>query len=156
MKLLILSDSHRELEHMRLVIHRERPEAVFHLGDHDSDAEQLQREFPSLPFYCVCGNCDSLFPTAPNSLLTELEGVRIFAAHGHKHNVKYGNMNFYMAAREQEASLALFGHTHSPFCQDYDGLWLLNPGSCKGYGATYALAYIQEGSVIRCEIKQIV
>ena len=155
MTILILSDSHRDLDNMRKAIDREMPRAIFHLGDHDGDAAQLQKEFPHIPMYCVCGNCDTPFPLAQETQLVELEGVRIFAAHGHKHNVKYGHMNFYMATREQGAQLGLFGHSHRPLCEDFGGLWLLNPGSCKGYGGTYGVAYVHEGRVVRCEINRL-
>lgn len=155
MTVLVLSDSHGDMSKMRAAIDREMPRAIFHLGDHDSDAFQLQKEFPHIPMYCVCGNCDRAFSWAPESRLVELEGVRIFAAHGHKQNVKFGHLNFYMATREQGALLGLFGHTHEPLCEEHDGMWLLNPGSCKGYGATYGVAYVHEGQVIRCEINRI-
>lgn len=151
LKLLILSDSHGDLNNMRLAIEYENPRAVFHLGDHDSDAAALARKFPNLPFYYVSGNCDGLFPCASDQLLTELEGVRILAVHGHKHNVKFGMMSLYMAAQEKQAQLVLFGHTHRPFAEENGGIHFLNPGSCKGYGASYGLAYIHEGKVVRCE-----
>ena len=38
MKIIVFSDSHRELDGMRQVITREKPDYVFHLGDHDTDA----------------------------------------------------------------------------------------------------------------------
>ena len=155
MTVLILSDSHRDMDGMRKAIDREMPRAIFHLGDHDGDAAQLQKEFPNIPIYSVCGNCDGSFARSPESLSVELEGVRIFAAHGHKHNVKYGYMNFYMATREQNAALGLFGHTHAPMCEAYDDLTLLNPGSCKGYGGTYAVAYVHKGQLVRCEINRL-
>lgn len=155
MTVLVLSDSHGDMKNMRIAIDREMPRAIFHLGDHDSDAFQLQKEFPHIPMYCVCGNCDRMFPWAPESRIEELEGVRIFAAHGHKQNVKFGHMSFYMATREQNAQLGLFGHSHEPLCEEHDGLWLLNPGTCKGYGATYGVAYVHKGHVVRCEINRI-
>ena len=60
-----------------------------------------------------------------------------------------------MTTKEQGAQLGLFGHTHEPLCREYDGMWLLNPGSCKGYCATYGVAYVHEGQVVRCEINRI-
>ncbi len=155
MTVLVLSDSHGDMKNMRIAIDREMPRAIFHLGDHDSDAFQLQKEFPHIPMYCVCGNCDRVFPWAPESRLEELEGVKIYAAHGHKQNVKFGHLNFYMTAKEQGAGLGLFGHTHEPLCEEHDGLWLLNPGTCRGYGATYGVAYVHRGRVVRCEINRI-
>ena len=61
MKLLILSDSHREMEYMRDAVRRERPDAVIHLGDLVPDADRLAEEFPGLPVLSVRGNCD--FPS---------------------------------------------------------------------------------------------
>ncbi len=155
MELMILSDSHRDLSRMRRLLEISCPSAVFHLGDYDSDADTLAAEFPHIPFYRVCGNCDSLCPTAPTELVTELAGVRIFATHGHKYNVKNGMMSLVMAARQAEAQLVLFGHTHQAMYQESNGVHYLNPGSCKGYGASYGLAYVHEGQVVRCEIKQL-
>ena len=44
MKIIVFSDSHRELDGMRQVIAREKPDYVFHLGDHDTDAEQIAKD----------------------------------------------------------------------------------------------------------------
>ncbi len=154
MKLLILSDSHREMKYMRQAIEQETPDAVFHLGDHDRDAAHLAEEFPSLTIYSVSGNCDKLFPCGAESVLETLQGVRIYAAHGHAHHVKYGYMSFTMAAMEKNARLALFGHTHIPYCEEYQGLYLLNPGACSGYRPSYGVAYVHEGSV-SCEIRYL-
>ena len=41
MKLLILSDSHREMKYMCDAVRRERPDAVIHLGDLVPDADRL-------------------------------------------------------------------------------------------------------------------
>ena len=52
MKIIIFSDSHRNLEGMRSVIAEEAPDYVFHLGDHDRDAEArhcARQELPCEP-----------------------------------------------------------------------------------------------------------
>ena len=56
MKIIVFSDSHGELEGMRKVIDREQPDYVFHLGDHDLDAERLGEEYFTLPVTAVRGN----------------------------------------------------------------------------------------------------
>ena len=153
MTLLILSDSHGDLKNMATIIDREIPQAVFHLGDHDSDAARISKQFPQLPFYSVSGNCDSFCSVAPDSILTELEGVRILAVHGHKQNVKLGMLNLSMTAREAQAQLVLFGHTHQAYCQqEEDGLWVLNPGSCGYYGGSAGLILADNGKIWRCLI----
>lgn len=72
MKLLILSDSHREMEYMRDAVRRERPDAVIHLGDLVPDADRLAEEFPGLPVLSVRGNCDFSQPRARRSCCAPL------------------------------------------------------------------------------------
>lgn len=154
MKLLILSDSHRHCDSMRLAVQEEAPSAVIHLGDHDADALQLREEFPNLQIYSLSGNCDRMFPVGVDTLCHDFAGVRVFAAHGHQYNVKYGIFRFYMAAAEQDARVALFGHTHAPYCEEYNGIWLLNPGACGEIAPSYGVVCI-DGDTLSCEIKHI-
>lgn len=147
MKILVVSDTHREMDKMRLAVESEQPDMLLHLGDHDADAMELARLFPNLEVCCVCGNCDGIFSDSPLTFFRQIEGVRVFAAHGHKYNVKNGLLRFTYGAMEAGAQVALFGHTHCPYCEEMSGLWLMNPGSCKGYRASYGLVEIQNGSV---------
>lgn len=39
-------------------VRQQQPDAVFHLGDCERDTQRLEKEFPDLPLYRVCGNCD--------------------------------------------------------------------------------------------------
>lgn len=149
-KLLILSDSHGTMRHMRLAVQRFHPDAIFHLGDHTADADALAREIGQ-PVLTVRGNCDYADFDRAETWECDFEGVRIFAAHGHRFNVKMGLLRFRYAAIERGAQLALFGHTHQPYCQQYDGLWLLNPGACSGYAPSCALVEIENGS-LSCRI----
>ena len=64
MKILVFSDSHGNPDHMLTAIRREAPDAIFHLGDGESDLRAVKRAFPDLPIYSVRGNCD-LFGAAP-------------------------------------------------------------------------------------------
>ena len=41
------------------------------------------------------------------------------------------------AAREEKADILLFGHTHNAMTYYEDGLYVMNPGSCSGYMASY-------------------
>ena len=38
-------------------VRQQHPDAVFHLGDCERDTQRLEKEFPDLPLYRVCGNC---------------------------------------------------------------------------------------------------
>ena len=152
MKIIVFSDSHRELDGMRQVLAREKPDYVFHLGDHDSDAEQISREFPTLPVATVRGNCDGWSDT-PKTLCFSLLGLRFFLCHGHTYGVKSGYLRVIYAAREQNADLLLFGHTHEAYYEraELGGgrcLHILNPGSCGyGYPPSYGRILLETGRV---------
>ena len=155
MKILVLSDSHRDTTYLRLAVKKEKPDAVVHLGDHASDADELEREYPILPLCRVKGNCDFYESRYPDRWLIPWEGVRLLAVHGHKQGVKSGLLQLKYTALEAGAQVALFGHTHMPFCAEQDGLWMLNPGACGGRSPTYGLVEIQEGRVVSCCVKDL-
>ncbi len=146
MKLLILSDSHKNMDNMVLAVEREHPDRIIHLGDHEVDAERLQAQYPKIPLWRVSGNCDA--GGAPIRMVQTLEGVRFYITHGHTLGVKYGFLRAELAAREMEANVLLFGHTHQSLCHWHNGLWMLNPGSCCGRGAvTYGVIALSEGNI---------
>ena len=148
MKLLVLSDTHRSLGFACEAIEKERPDAVVHLGDHLSDAEDLSFAYQEPDFYYVPGNCD-YEPTANPSLTLELDGVRIFLTHGHLFGVKSGTAALLAAAKERGAQLALYGHTHIAACTELEGVTLLNPGTAGRLGrSSYAVVETQNGGFL--------
>ena len=88
MKICVFSDSHGTADNMITAIELERPDACFFLGDGSRDIERIGKRYPDMPIYAVKGNCDfmSKFDT---SLRCEIDGVIIFAVHGHQSSVKY-------------------------------------------------------------------
>lgn len=145
MKLIVFSDSHRELAHMRQAIALEQPDYAAHLGDHDRDAELLLRDFPMLPMMSVRGNCDGWSET-PLEFTVVLGGVRFFLCHGHSYGVKSDPLRAAYAAREHKADVLLFGHTHEPLLERTEyGLTVLNPGACSGWRPSYGLIEIEPG-----------
>lgn len=152
MTLAVFSDSHGNVARMADAVTAHKPDAVIFLGDLVADMEQLRRRFPDLPCYIVRGNCDGALPGYEDSLLLELEGVRIFCAHGHNHRVKWGLGSFANSTYCAGARLGLYGHTHQPKWLEQRGIQLLNPGSIGSAQApTYALVELAEGQV-RCRI----
>lgn len=146
MKLLILSDSHKTMEYMYAAVEREKPDRIIHLGDHERDAMELGRRYPKIPLWSVCGNCD--YGTAPVRMIQEVEGVRLYMTHGHTLHVKYGLLRAEYAAREENANILLFGHTHQSMLDWHNGLWMCNPGSCSGRGpVTYAVMELSDGQI---------
>ncbi len=131
MKVLVFSDSHGNTANMEKMIGLERPDQVLHLGDGYRDAQEIAARFPQLPVACVAGNCDSWGCGAPEERRLTLGGRTIFMVHGHRYQVKRGLLAAALAAREAQADILLFGHTHEALCQRDGALWILNPGSVR-------------------------
>lgn len=135
MRILVLSDSHGALGNLRRVMLAEAAKAdlVIHLGDGESDMARVAASFPEKEVLQVKGNCD-FSSSAPAFGEREVPGpggkpLKIFFTHGHLYQVKSGLYALTSAARDRKAGLVLFGHTHEPY-EDYeDGLWIFNPGS---------------------------
>lgn len=150
MKFLVFSDSHGDTTYIRLAMQKERPDAAVHLGDHASDADIIDREYPILPLCRVKGNCDYFEQRYPDKWVINWEGVTILATHGHKQSVKSGLLQLKYTALEAGAQIVLFGHTHAPYCAQLDGLWLMNPGACGGRTPTYGIVELSEGRISCC------
>ena len=154
MKIAVFSDSHGNVENMLAAVDDYRPDCIIHLGDKVEDADFIAAHCPRPAFHSVAGNCDYA-PTVENAKLIELEGVRIFLAHGHRHGVKLGLDSFLNSVYCSGASLGLFGHTHVPLCREFGSIQLFNPGSCGSFGRpTYGQILIQNGSAF-CKIVEI-
>ena len=152
MKILVVSDTHGRESALEEAYLNESPDAVIFLGDGIDDMERFGRVFPAVPVYLAKGNCD-LFCGAPQYVCETLGGVKIFACHGHRHDVKYGLSALKSSARSMGARLALYGHTHKQNFSDEGGLALLNPGSL-GFGGDYAVI-TAEGGAFECELKTL-
>lgn len=129
MKILVLSDSHGNVGLMRNLFSLDNYRAVIFLGDVVRDADQLARYTGAVPVYKVRGNCDFFGCTAYETQFIEIEGKKIFMAHGHTYSVKGGIGAFTTAARKIGADIALFGHTHIQYYNLSDGMHILNPGA---------------------------
>ena len=156
MKAAVFSDSHGHTELMEEAIRRTRPDVIIHLGDYDRDAAHLRQQFPEIPLYSVCGNCD-MMPLSPARETVQLGPVKAFLTHGHLYSVKFGSVDSLVyAAMEQGASIALFGHTHEPMNRQFGGVSVINPGTVgKGRRLTWALLEIFDNGGIACDIKEL-
>lgn len=155
MKTVVFSDSHGNVAGMCDILRLERPDRVLHLGDCVRDIQEVERQLPGLTINYVRGNCDCGAP-APDVMEPVLEDRRVFMTHGHLYHVKSAYDGAIFAAREKGAHILLFGHTHREFAQRLeDGLWVMNPGSCRGWGpATYGVIVVERGQIF-CSIATI-
>lgn len=152
MKILVFSDSHMYLDYMIACTRRIKPDALIHLGDYFDDAMALTAEFPKIPVYAVPGNCDQYKFGGNNESIkiVELDGVRFYLTHGHKHGVKYDLHKLKLDARRAGAAAVLFGHTHEQLREFENDLWIINPGSCGAYTAGAALIETKDNKISHC------
>lgn len=154
MKILVLSDSHSSLAFMRQCIAKLRPEHVIHLGDHMEDGKAMAEENPHIRFHLLPGNCDwsRIEQDCPQVLCYPIGGVKLFMTHGHLHGVKSGIEKLIANAKQMGAEGVLFGHTHQPVCRQEDGVWVINPGSCRGYDGSCCVMEIEQEKISACRL----
>ena len=145
MKILVLSDSHGNLDNMVQAVERESPRMILHLGDCWRDGERLHDRFPEIPFHQVPGNCD-FRSQEPAERLLFIRDKRVLICHGHTYGVKQSLLPAGYAAEEQNLDLFLFGHTHRPLVDMRRKTLFLNPGSIGDYARPFYGLIILESS----------
>lgn len=131
-KILVLSDSHGNVENMIYAVRMNCPDMIIHLGDCWGDSTRLHAAYPGIPMERVPGNCD--YQQEPEEKILLVEGKKILICHGHRYAVKSGYLTFELAAREKCVDMALCGHTHRVFYDRHNGVALFNPGSIGSPG----------------------
>ncbi len=144
MRILVVSDTHGDLFSLQKAV-RAQPSAeiIVHCGDGDEQVQYLKNNFKDKMIVGVRGNCDWC-SVLPSKEILSVCGKKIFITHGHLYNAKLGLYTIMCAAREEKADILLFGHTHQAMTYYEDGLHMLNPGSCHGYGASYGFIDITD------------
>ncbi|TZE81713.1 metallophosphoesterase family protein [Calorimonas adulescens] len=129
MRIGIISDTHRLWGRIEEALRTMgKVDMILHLGDNVSDAEDIRNILRDIPVVAVKGNCDST-DNLPEERTLLLEGRKIFMTHGHRYNVKYDFSDIYKRAKEVEADIALFGHSHLPIILRKSDIIFINPGS---------------------------
>lgn len=124
--LIVMSDSHGDREIVAEIKERYRGKvsAIFHNGDSELPAtDSLWQDIR-----VVQGNCDWT-EAYPETLVTQLDGVRIAQTHGHlQHiNVMWDRLHFF--AQEAQADICLYGHLHRAAAWREGDIVFVNPGS---------------------------
>ena len=146
MRLLIASDIHGDLDSMEKVLRAfesEGAERLLLLGDllyhgprNDLPATYAPKAVIELlnanknNIMTVRGNCDTevdqmvlTFPILADYIYLSLDGLGIFATHGHHHNTQ-------TPPPLRKGEILLHGHTHVLKCEEFgDENFYLNPGS---------------------------
>ncbi len=145
----VLSDSHGDWDSLeRLLWRMGRLNMVFFLGDIAQDSEWLAKnlcrrsDHPVL--WAVRGNND-LACELPNMLTVPAGEKLVFLTHGHLFHVRSGTEELVRKAKEERASIALYGHTHEAYCAWESGILVINPGAAGNpYGNRRARGCVLE------------
>ena len=162
MKVLVISDTHGNIENAKSVLNQVIPEGVktvLHCGDYISDARLIEKFYPQVEVYGVYGNCDVGFGGAYSEVIT-LEGVSIYMSHGHKYGVKWGDYDeVAIDAIAHEATVAICGHSHEAYLKKNQGILIMNPGSLTlprdSRYPSYGILELENGQVKEASLLQI-
>lgn len=127
MKILVVSDTHRQHENLEKVIDRERPERIYHLGDGEG-CEDYVEAYADCPLEIVRGNCD-FASSLPGEVVMRVGAHVIMLTHGHYYHVANDTKRLLEVAKEKGADVVLYGHTHVPQLFKEQGITVMNPGS---------------------------
>lgn len=153
MRILVVSDTHGNFRNFKKAIDDHRgADVIIHCGDSRGELEEMKMCYNDKAFIAVRGNCD-LGSTLPLEEIRIFENKKLFITHGHLYNVKMALYPICCKAREENADIVIFGHTHNALCEYDDGLYILNPGSLGSYGASYAIIDITQQGIMTNIVK---
>ena len=128
MRILIVSDTHRENKNYFTVLEKLKPlDMIIHCGDVEGSEYVLTRSV-ECPVMMVAGNND-YFNSLPRELEFNIGKYKVLLVHGHNYYVYMGPEMLKEEARSRGVDIVMFGHTHKPYLDMESDLVTLNPGS---------------------------
>lgn len=128
MRILIVSDTHRENKNFFRVLEKLQPlDMIIHCGDVEGSEYALTRAI-ECPVKMVAGNND-YFNSLPRELEFNIGKYKVLLVHGHNYYVYMGPEILKEEARSRGVDIVMFGHTHKPYLDIENDLITLNPGS---------------------------
>lgn len=151
MKIAIISDTHGYVQECINALRKiDGIDMLIHLGDNTKDAKAIKEAF-NIAMINVKGNCDPFDHDTPDDSVIEVKGKKIFMTHGDLYRVKHGLNDIYYKAKELNADVALFGHSHTSTLLEHDGILFLNPGSPTlpraGTSKSIGMLYIDNNNI---------
>lgn len=149
-RIIALSDSHGARSQLALAIELAyaagRVDELLFLGDGVREWEQvtgcLPAQYPQASCRYVLGNND-YGCTGQDEILFEVNGVRIYACHGHWVGVKTSMTRLMFKAMQHQAAIAFYGHTHVAAIEESGGVTTVCPGSVRDTYRRTACAYAE-------------
>lgn len=128
MKILIVSDTHRQNENFLKVIESVgKIDRVIHLGDAEG-SEYVIENAVDCPVEIISGNND-FFSNLPSEKFITLGKYKVMLTHGHRYYIGMGNEMLKKEAISQGADIVMYGHTHKPVIDIDEHIIAVNPGS---------------------------
>ncbi len=149
--IIVLSDTHGNFTAIDKILPLiNEADYCIHLGDYQRDVLSYRNEIKA-KIYSVKGNCDG----CGEEQVLDIDGIKTLIVHGDKYGVKSSLFKLYLRAKEIDAKLVLYGHTHIADKQEKDGILFVNPGAMTRYMSnSYAYIVIHEKK-ITCKIVNI-
>lgn len=159
MKILIISDTHRDDSTFVKLIKEEGPvDMLIHCGD-VCQSEELYRELADCEVKIVSGNNDFYTDLNPEEEF-DIRDYHCLLTHGHMYGVSWGTERLVEYAYNSGADIVFYGHTHIPKVE-YDeefNVWVVNPGSLSyprqsGRQSSYIVMEIDKNGDLNFNLK---
>ncbi len=163
MRAALFSDSHGDTTALRLALEAAmkhgKIDIFAFLGDGVQEfydlKQAMKKHNPMAIMQAVRGNNDHAMMGLSEDAVISAEGLWLFLSHGHRQRVKLTDRFLIDYAKDRQCRAALFGHTHRAFCQEKDGVLLMNPGSVSlpmGPGPTFGMLDISPDGILKPQI----
>lgn len=161
MKILIVSDTHRRDENLKMVIEQQVPiDMLIHLGDAEG-SERFIADWvnPECRMEMVLGNND-FFSLLDKEREVVIGSHKALLTHGHYYGVSMGPEGLVDEAKSRGCDIAMYGHTHRPFLEENEGVTVLNPGSLsyprqEGRRPSYMIMTVEEDGTVEYQQKYL-
>ena len=156
MKVLIVSDTHRNEDNLIMVLEREKNlDLLIHCGDVEG-AEYEIEHYAGCKTIFVAGNND-FFSRLSKEVETQIDELHVWVTHGHNYYVNANPEYIKKEARARKMDVVMFGHTHRPVVEQTKDLIVINPGSLtyprqEGRRPSYAVLETENSVIKRLEI----
>lgn len=128
MKILIVSDTHRQNKNVLEVVGKVKPiDLLIHCGDVEG-GEEIIAQAAGCPVQMVQGNND-FWSNMPREKEFTIGNYKVWLTHGHNYYVSMNYEIIKQEARARDVDIVMCGHTHKPVIDISPGITLINPGS---------------------------
>lgn len=128
MKILVVSDTHRQNDHLVEVLEKVRPiDLLIHLGDVEGSEDYIS-QLAGCPVEMIAGNND-FFSDLEKEKEIEIGKYKVLLTHGHYYYVSVDAEGIKKEAKGRGMDIVMFGHTHRPLIDIDQDVIAVNPGS---------------------------